>query len=83
MLICFLACGDSVANASKRVALVAGNSAYENAAPLRNPRNDAEDLADKLKSQGFEVVLRFILDNQHVRSSVPEKKQQAKVSTNW
>jgi hypothetical protein len=76
MLIYFLAYGDGVANASKRVALVIGNSAYENAIPLKNPRNDAEDLAVKLKSLGFEVVSGFDLDSRGMRDKVREFGQQ-------
>lgn len=41
----------------RRVALVIGNSAYPNA-PLRNPVNDARDMAAILRSLGFEVILR-------------------------
>jgi uncharacterized caspase-like protein len=76
MLIYFLAYGAGVANASKRVALVIGNSAYENAIPLKNPRNDAEDLAVKLKSLGFEVVSGFDLDSRGMRDKVREFGQQ-------
>lgn len=36
--------GTSEAQA-RRVALVIGNAAYENTAPLTNPRNDAEDVS--------------------------------------
>jgi uncharacterized caspase-like protein len=39
----------------RRMALVIGNSAYE-AAPLRNPVNDARDLGDALRASGFEVT---------------------------
>lgn len=39
----------------KRVALVIGNSAYE-AGPLRNPVNDARDVAGALEALGFEIV---------------------------
>ncbi|TMJ77160.1 MAG: caspase family protein [Alphaproteobacteria bacterium] len=45
------------AEGGKRLALVVGNSAYENVAPLINPANDATDIAQKLKSLGFEVLL--------------------------
>ena len=41
---------------NKRLALVIGNSAYENF-PLANPANDAIDLSAKLKKLGFDVVL--------------------------
>jgi uncharacterized caspase-like protein len=44
------------ADANKRVALVLGNSAYENVSPLANPANDAVDIAQKLKGLGFEVL---------------------------
>jgi hypothetical protein len=52
----------SIAHAERRVALVVGNSAYANATVLRNPRNDASDLADALKRLGFEVLLGLDLD---------------------
>ena len=38
------------ARADKRVALVIGNSAYQNVARLDNPRNDAKLMADTLRS---------------------------------
>jgi uncharacterized caspase-like protein len=44
------------AAAEKRVALVIGNAAYQNAPPLRNPSNDATDIAAKLRELGFDVV---------------------------
>jgi uncharacterized caspase-like protein len=42
--------------AEKRVALVLGNSAYQNVPPLSNPVNDAALMADTLKRAGFDVV---------------------------
>jgi formylglycine-generating enzyme required for sulfatase activity/uncharacterized caspase-like protein len=50
------------AQAERRVALVIGNSAYNSAAALRNPRNDANDMAEALKKFGFEVTLGLDLD---------------------
>ncbi len=44
------------AHASKRVALVIGNSAYKHATPLVNPKNDAEAVSAVLEELGFEVV---------------------------
>ncbi|WFE87772.1 caspase family protein [Roseibium porphyridii] len=41
---------------AKRVALVLGNGAYEHTVPLPNPANDAEQMATKLRSLGFDVV---------------------------
>ncbi|WP_245313017.1 caspase family protein, partial [Bradyrhizobium macuxiense] len=42
--------------AEKRVALVLGNSAYQNAPRLANPVNDAGAMAAMLKSAGFDYV---------------------------
>ncbi|MGE4194219.1 MAG: caspase family protein [Pseudodesulfovibrio sp.] len=44
------------AHAAKRVALVIGNGGYASS-PLKNPVNDAKDMADKLRGLGFEVTL--------------------------
>jgi hypothetical protein len=44
------------ARSQKRVALVIGNSAYQNTPALANPINDAEDIAAALKRLGFTVI---------------------------
>src|ERR1700761_2652009 len=44
------------ASATKRVALVIGNSHYKNAALLANPANDAAAIAATLKGAGFDTV---------------------------
>ena len=41
----------------ERLALVIGNSAYQKA-PLKNPLNDAEDMAATLRNLGFKVILK-------------------------
>ena len=40
----------------QRVALVIGNSNYQNAAPLPNPDSDAQSVAELLNSAGFDVI---------------------------
>jgi Caspase domain len=42
--------------AEKRIALVIGNSAYQNTTELKNPRNDAADLAGSLRRLQFDVL---------------------------
>jgi hypothetical protein len=42
--------------AGSRVALVIGNAAYQAAPPLRNTRNDADDVSAELKHVGFDVL---------------------------
>lgn len=44
------------ASAAKRVALVVGNASYQHTTALRNPVNDARDMAAKLKRLGFDVT---------------------------
>jgi hypothetical protein len=44
------------ANAEKRIALVVGNSAYQNIARLDNPRNDATLMAETLSGLGFALI---------------------------
>jgi hypothetical protein len=42
----------------KRYALVIGNSSYpQNIGMLKNPKNDAQDIADELRKSGFDVNL--------------------------
>jgi hypothetical protein len=53
-LLALLAAGPAAAE--KRVALVVGNSAYQNITRLDNPRNDATLMADTLSSLGFTLI---------------------------
>jgi LPXTG-motif cell wall-anchored protein len=48
----------SPAAAEERIALVIGNGNYSEGA-LKNPVNDARDMASLLKSQGFQVTLKL------------------------
>ncbi|WP_305985430.1 caspase family protein [Roseibium sp. MMSF_3544] len=62
---------------AKRVALVIGNGAYEHTVPLPNPSNDAEQMATKLKSLGFEVVAGQDQTYNDMRRSVMEFAKKA------
>jgi len=55
-LLCGLFATNGDAFAAKRVALVIGNSAYQNVAALPNPANDAASVADMFKNAGFDTV---------------------------
>ena len=46
-----------IVSGENRTALVIGNATYRNA-PLRNPVNDAQAVAEALKALGFQVILR-------------------------
>ena len=60
----------SSAIAEKRVALVIGNSAYENVSPLINPKNDAEAMSAALERLGFEVIKGIDVTHQQFLKSV-------------
>jgi uncharacterized caspase-like protein len=52
------------AKAERRVALVIGNAQYVHANTLRNPRNDATEMAVTLRKLGFDVDVGLDLDQQ-------------------
>ncbi|WP_260683038.1 caspase family protein [Rhizobium laguerreae] len=62
----------SQAFAEKRVALVVGNSAYQHVPTLPNPKNDAGDMAAKLRDLGFVVVVGNDLDLAGVRRTISD-----------
>jgi uncharacterized caspase-like protein len=55
--------------AGKRVALIIGNSAYQNVPPLSNPVNDGAMMAATLKGAGFDVV-----DSRHDLSAIETRR---------
>ena len=59
----------SASGAEPRTALVIGNAGYADA-PLRNPLNDATDMAAKLRQLQFEVILEVDLDRPGLRRSI-------------
>ena len=58
------------ASADKRVALVMGNSAYQNVARLGNPTNDASAMTETLKNAGFDVESRRDLKTSEMRRAL-------------
>jgi len=61
------------ASAEKRVALIIGNSAYQNVAQLTNPANDAAVITDMFKKASFEIVeSRRDLKNIEMRRALRE-----------
>src|SRR5262249_20029221 len=58
-----------------RAALVIGNSSYA-VAPLKNPVNDAEDMAHMLRTLGFRVTLRQNATHRQMIEAVGELGQQ-------
>ena len=72
-------CASAAALAGKRVALVVGNSAYQNVNPLANPANDAGAIAEMFKKAGFDVVdSRRDLKAQEMRRALREFTDKAR-----
>jgi formylglycine-generating enzyme required for sulfatase activity len=61
----------NTAVSEKRIALVIGNSTYTNS-PLKNPVNDAKDMANKLRKLGFEVIERKNLQTKQIGGTLRE-----------
>jgi hypothetical protein len=77
----FLVC--QPAFAEKRVALVLGNSIYQNVPPLSNPINDGAVMAATFKNAGFEVVSRFdlsALDTRRVLRDFADRARDADIA---
>ncbi|MFN3347810.1 caspase family protein [Pseudorhodoplanes sp.] len=55
------------ATAQKRVALVIGNGGYKHSAHLKNPANDANDVAAALQRLGFDVLRGIDLSHDGMR----------------
>jgi uncharacterized caspase-like protein len=62
----------------KRVALVIGNGAYTNAPPLKNPPNDARDMAATLKALGFDVISGINVNQRDMKRMIREFGQSLK-----
>ena len=60
------------ARAEKRIALVIGNGAYQNTAPLNNPSNDANDISAVLQRLGFDVTEGRDLDKRAMERLIRE-----------
>ncbi len=64
--------GQSIpASMGKRTALVIGNSEYEGGS-LRNPANDAQDMASALGKLGFDVTLKINAGQEQMEEAISE-----------
>jgi len=59
----------SSASAEPRTALIVGNAGYS-WAPLKNPVNDANDVAAALRGAGFDVILKTDADQRSIQDGV-------------
>lgn len=66
------------ATTAKRIALVIGNGAYTNAPPLKNPPNDARDMAATLKTLGFDVTSGINANQRDMKRLIREFGQKLK-----
>ena len=77
----FLVSGPALAD--KRVALILGNSNYQNVPPLSNPINDGGVMAATFKNAGFDVVSRYdlsALDTRRVLRDFADRARDADIA---
>ena len=67
--LCFATSVTFAQQKEQRIALVIGNSAYK-ASPLKNPVNDARDMANSLRGYGFTVIERNNLTVKQIGSTL-------------
>jgi uncharacterized caspase-like protein len=70
--------GSTNAAGSKRIALVIGNGAYTKAPPLKNPPNDARDMAATLRTLGFDVTSGINTNQRDMKRLIREFGQKLK-----
>ncbi|WP_460085887.1 caspase family protein [Roseibium sp. LAB1] len=85
-LLCLIAfwllpCFVTHAASEKRVALVIGNSSYDNATYLDNPVNDAKAVESKLLELGFDVLLSLDADQQSFIETLEEFRERLEGAT--
>ncbi len=64
--------GNQPATSNHRIALVIGNGAYTSAPPLKNPPNDARDMAATLRTLGFDVVSGINVNQKDMKRLIRE-----------
>src|ERR1700730_12541220 len=69
-------------NNVRRIALVIGNGAYTSAPALKNPPNDARDMAANLKTLGFEVSSGINVSQREMKRLIREFGQKLKAGGN-
>ena len=72
LIILLASAGLSAQKSGKKVALVIGNSAYRSVQALRNPANDAADMAAALSRMGFTVLSKTDLDRKAMRGLIDD-----------
>jgi uncharacterized caspase-like protein len=71
IFIALLITGNSISAQERRTALVIGNGSYRSS-PLKNPVNDAKDMAEALRNLGFSVTLRTDADLRAMKKSIKD-----------
>jgi len=69
ILLIFITPSISLSAQDRRIALVIGNGAYKSS-PLRNPVNDATDIANALRNLGFSVILKTNANQRIMKESI-------------
>jgi uncharacterized caspase-like protein/formylglycine-generating enzyme required for sulfatase activity len=71
---------DKSVTVEKRVALVIGNAAYKDA-PLKNPVNDAKDMAATLRRLGFDVIEKTNVSQKDINRAIAQFGEKLRADT--
>lgn len=67
-----------IAQSERRIALIIGNGTYTNAPSLKNPPNDARDMAATLRTLGFDVTSAINANQRDMKRLIREFGQKLK-----
>lgn len=82
LILCmFAAIFGAAAASDRRVALVIGNSSYSAVTALKNPKNDAQDMAATLRDLGYEVVIELDTSQSEMLRALRDFQQDARTSS--
>lgn len=70
--LCFFVCSSALAASDSRHALIIGNSGYQYASPLKNPKNDSTDIAEALDDLFFDTTLLQDATKSQIEQAVSE-----------
>ena len=79
LLFAFIPLSPAQAATEQRLALVIGNAVY-GFSPLKNPANDASDIASALQKQGFTVILKKNVNLKEMEDSIEDFGKRLKKS---
>ena len=71
-IVFLFSCSSAIADSDSRHALIIGNSDYQYASPLKNPKNDSADIAEALEDLYFDTTLLQNANKAQIEEAITE-----------